>query len=170
MDTTTIQVEKDVRERLEEEKIDEKETLNAVIGRLLKIDRYIEKPAFCNNPPNRFIATIWDDQFRNNDSCNDLFMKALALSEDEMDEFISGYFDTEKTIDGVKVVISLRTTLEVEIASSKQDRLLEKLVKIRPIMEPITGKFSKENFRVDACYCMSREELKEWSGEKQEET
>lgn len=171
-ETTTIEIKKDVYDRLAEEKEHGRESFNDVLRRLLEMDDPMEKIAK-GKKPNHFEAVIIGEKFRIDESDNQPFIDALDLSDDEKMLLQSGGFAVSKEINGVEVEVSITSKLKVELSSSSKDGLLEKLVKIRPVLEQAVGKLDPaKNFQVSEWYCYCPKTVAEVATEeleKQEE-
>ncbi len=151
--TTTIQVQRDVYDRLVEEREDEKEPFNDVLRRLLEMDDPTEKITK-GKQPNHFEAAITDKRFRIDESDNRPFIDALDLSDDEKMLLQSGDFAVTKEINDIEVDVSITARLKVNLESTSKDDLLRKLKKIQPILEPVVGKFdAKKNIQITEWYC-----------------
>lgn len=119
MKTTTIQVNEDVKAKLEEMKSN-KDSYNDVLLEVLGMKE--PKSEFDGTEPKGYMAEIVVNDFVNNEVKTFEFIESLKLTSDEQSDLLSGYLNKQIMIDGVKVRMKVYSTLEFEIeAKTKQE-------------------------------------------------
>ncbi len=168
MEATTIQVEKDVYDRLVEEKETDRDSFNSVLRRVLEMDEPSDAPPK-NVKANHFTVKFMTDEFEHNLTNNGSFLKALELTSEEMTDMCAGSLSTTKTLNGVEARVQIKAALEIKIEAKSDPELLEKIKKIQPLLEPVVGKFGLgKNVEIDAWYCYNKKELEDMGFGKKE--